>query len=171
MKKIEQKYLDDLVILIDTREQTPWEFARRSCVETLAVGDYSIADRFGQGFKPGVCEPFFAVSIERKRLDDLVSCLGYDRDRFERELVRGAELGYFALIVEAGLDDIASHKYQSRMTARSVIQSLTAFSVRYRLPIFFADNARYAARLAESLLVKWVRELIKTEKLKAQAAA
>jgi DNA excision repair protein ERCC-4 len=172
MRTAEQRYIDDLVILCDTREREPWiAFNHSTRSETIPVGDYSIADRNDQSFKPGACNKSLAVSIERKRLDDLVTCLSHERERFERELAKGRELGYFALVVESRLEDIAWGFYRSRMKPKSVVHSLTTFSVRYRLPIFFADNAKYAARLGESLLVKWVRELIKTGKIEVRESA
>jgi hypothetical protein len=44
----------------------------------------------------------------------------------------------------------------------ATVQSLLAFSVRYRLPIFpifFCENREYGQRVTESLLQKFVREV------------
>lgn len=141
---------DTLTIIIDTREQLPLAFSLPTARACLGTGDYSL-----KGLED-------AIAIERKSADDLVACLKNDqRERFERELARGRDLAYFALVIEADLVDLVAGKYQSRMSPKSVIQSLLALSIRYRLPIFFCPNRRYAARLVESLLLKFHRALEK----------
>jgi len=137
-------------IIIDTREQNPLSFSLSTERGTLTTGDYSVKglERF--------------VAVERKSRDDLVGCLkGAQRERFERELSRGRGLDYFALMIEADLVDLARGDYRSEMRPASVIQSLMAFSVRYRLSVFFCPDRIFAGRVIESLLMKYVRELNK----------
>ena len=136
-------------ILIDTREQKPYSFETEAVTGTLATGDYSIA---------GLQDH---IAIERKTIDDLIGCLSKGRDRFERELFRGKSLDYFALVVEADLSDIAKGAYRSKMLPRAVLQSLMAFSIRYKMPIWFVGNRQYGQRITESLLTKYVREVEK----------
>ena len=143
-------------IVIDTREQKPLEFSQPTETGTLPTGDYSVKG----------LEKF--VAIERKSVDDLVGCLKKgSRARFEKELSRGRGLEYFALVIEADLAALAAGEYRSEMKPAAVIQSLLAFSVRYRLPVFFCPNRQYAARVVESLLSKYVREIEKKLKLVA----
>lgn len=82
-------------ILIDTREQAPFTFEGYEVelkTATLPVRDYSLP-----GFED-------RAAVERKSLDDLVGCLmGKDRERFERELVKGRAYDLFAVVVEATL--------------------------------------------------------------------
>jgi DNA excision repair protein ERCC-4 len=127
-------------ILIDTREQKPYSFSTQTETATLPTGDYSIAGAES------------LIAIERKSLDDLVSCLTSGRERFERELHRGKALDYFALVIEASLPDLSNGRYRSKMNPRAAIQSLLTFSVRYGLPVFFVENREYGARITESLL-------------------
>ena len=138
-----------MIISIDTREKLPYEFQTNSKVGTIPIGDYSI-----QGLED-------CIAVERKTIDDLIGCLTTGRERFEKELQKGKALDYFALIVEASLLDIVDHNYRSQMAPKSAIQSLLAFSIRYRLPIFFAENRKYAQRITESLLLKYAREVEK----------
>lgn len=133
--------------IIDTREQRPYRFKAPSKVGTIPVGDYTLA-----GLKD-------YISIERKTIDDLMKCLTKDRRRFERELSKAQALDYFALVIEASLSDIVQGRYRSKMTPKSVIQTLVAFSIRYRLPIFFAGDRHAGRMLTESLLCKYVREI------------
>ncbi len=134
-------------ILIDTREKLPYRFQTSSETGTIPVGDYSI-----QGLED-------YIAIERKELNDLIGCLSKDRSRFERELFKAKALDYFALVIEASLSDIINHNYRSQMEPKAVVQSLLAFSVRYRLPIFFCENREYGARVTGSLLLKYSREI------------
>lgn len=142
-----------ITLKIDSREQLPYSFDGLSEVGTLSVGDYSI------------CGLENHVSVERKTLNDLIGCLTQDRERFERELYCGRALEYFALIVEGSLSDLAKANYRSKMLPKSAVQSLLAFSIRYRLPVWFCENRAYGQRVTESLLLKFAREIEKKAKL------
>ena len=147
-----------MTIIIDTREQLPYKFQTPTVKGTLDTGDYSLV-----GLE-------HLVSVERKTLDDLIGCLCAGRERFERELHRSQALNYFALVVEASLSDIVNGSYHSQMIPKSAIQSLMAFSVRYRLPIFFVESRSYGARITESLLLKYAKELTKRAEAILEAA-
>ena len=88
-------------VIVDSREQAPFPFRgpryEGVTVEVggLTVGDYSLA---------GLAD---RVAVERKSLPDLVMCLGRERERFERELARGAALDAFCVVVEASWQDLA----------------------------------------------------------------
>ena len=139
-------------IIVDSREQTPYSFTppryEGVTVETAALqtGDYSLAglqDRIG---------------LERKSLDDLTGTLTKGRERFERECERGRGFDYFGLIIEAGLEDVRTHKYQSQMTPQSLLQTLAAFSVRYGLHVHWCGNRAGGEYMVYSLLSKYLRE-------------
>ena len=141
-----------VIIKIDSREQRPYEL-ENSEVGILHIGDYSLA-----GLED-------CIAIERKTVDDFIGCLTIDRERFERELFKGRSLDYFALVIEVSLSDLANGHYRSQMGPKSAIQSLVAFSIRYRLPIWFCESRKYAQRVTESLLCKYAREVEKKFKL------
>lgn len=136
-------------ILTDTREQLPYKFETPTEVGTVPVGDYSIAGLENH------------IAVERKELNDLIGCLTNGRERFEKELFKAKALDYFALVIEASLSDLINGRYRSDMNPKSAIQSLLAFSIRYRLPIWFCENRKYGARVTESLLLKYAREIEK----------
>ncbi len=136
-----------MIILIDTREQRPYEFKTPSIRGKLDIGDYSLLGAES------------LIAVERKSLCDLIGCLCGGRERFKKELFRGQALDYFAIVIEATLTDIANGNYRSKMTPKSAIQSLLTFSIRYRLPVFFAENRNFGARVTESLLLKFAKEL------------
>jgi len=90
------------VVLIDTREQTPFDFSdypnwiagQREA--SLPTGDYTVV-----GMES-------VMALERKSLNDLVSTLMHNRERFIRECERLAELRYKAILIEASLEDVKS---------------------------------------------------------------
>jgi len=141
--------MSELTFCVDTREKNPYKFEVPTERVKLDAGDYSI-----KGLED-------CISIEKKELNDLIGCLTTDRERFEKELHRGKALDYFALVVEASLSDLANGHYRSQMEPKSAIQSLIAFSIRYRLPVWFAESREYGQRLIESLLLKYCREVEK----------
>ena len=119
-------------IVVDSREQRPYSFPCQRYADTettrgtLQAGDYSLAGLEDK------------VAVERKSLDDLVQCLGRERSRFERELVRGQGMDAFAVIVEADWAKIAKGEYHSRMAPQAAMQSILAFQGRYGTPFIFA---------------------------------
>jgi hypothetical protein len=128
-------------ILIDSREQLPFAFSGKSFEDvtteagSLPTGDYSLA---------GLTD---LVAVERKSLDDLAQCLGRERDRFERELVRARGLDAFAVVVEGSFEDLAHGRYKSKLNPHAACQSVLSFSARLGIPFFFAGSragAEYA---------------------------
>lgn len=122
-----------MTILVDTREQRPFNFEHeRYGVQiqqgALTVGDYSLV---------GLTDK---VAVERKELSDLVLCLGRERERFERELQRGAALDAFAVVVEASWADLAGGNFRSQLNPHAACQSTLAFMARYRVPFLFAGS-------------------------------
>lgn len=138
-------------ILIDTREQTPFTFQGYDVAPetaTLPCGDYSLP-----GFED-------RAAIERKTLEDLVSCLmGSNRDRFERELARGRSYELFAVVVEAAFSDVSRGKYKSDMKPHAALQSLIAFQVRYRVPFIWCGSRAAAEYYTFWTLAKYLREI------------
>ncbi len=141
----EKEFLKNLVIQIDSREQLPYSFdGYKTVVQKLDVGDYSLLH----------CPE---IAIERKSLEDLIGSLTKGRERFEREIQRGANFRYFALVIEASLSDLANGTYRSQIVPASIIQSLLSWSVKYRTPIFFCESRQFAEKVTLSLLLKYAR--------------
>ncbi|MFZ5427193.1 MAG: ERCC4 domain-containing protein [Thermodesulfobacteriota bacterium] len=140
-----------LRVVVDTREQRPFAFnhaqyAAEVTTGTLRTGDYSLA-----GLE-------HCVAVERKSLDDLIGCLTVGRDRFERELDRARSLECFAVVIEATLDDVARHRYTSRMSPHSALQSILAFQVRYGVPFVWAGSRGGGEYVTYWTLEKFRRE-------------
>lgn len=147
-------------ILIDTREQAPFNF-RGYDVDpepaTLPTGDYSLP-----GFED-------RAAVERKSLNDLVDCLkGSNRERFEKELARGRAYDLFCVVIEAPLSDVSQGKYHSDMRPQAALQSIIAFMVRYRVPFVWAGSREGAEYVTYSMLSKYLREIGERYKLATQ---
>lgn len=127
----EDSFLSGLTIIIDSREQRPYTFpGHKTVVQGLPLADYGLLH----------CQD---IAIERKSIDDLIGSLTSGRDRFEKELKKGAQLPYFALVIEASLSDLANGKYQSSMLPKSAVQSLLSWSVKHGTHVFFCDNREF----------------------------
>lgn len=134
-------------VLVDTREQTPWEFAdvyfhgekrtfptRRA---TLKSGDYAL-----EGLET------FAV-VERKSLSDFLSSITHGRDRFKREMERLAEFRSKAVIVEQPLDDaFNAREYGSMVNPDSVAGTIASWGARYGIQFLFCRNRASAQFVA-----------------------
>ena len=143
-----------MIIIVDTREQLPYDFQGYADTEViragLPVGDYSI---------PGAEH---LAAIERKSLDDLISCLmGKARDRFERELTRLRPYHVAAVVVESSWEDIARGRYTSNMHPQAALQSIIALQVRYGVPFMMCGSREGGQYVCHGLLAKYHREIMK----------
>lgn len=133
-----------LVVAVDTREQRPYRFPL-SEVKTLATGDYSIVGLEDR------------VAIERKTKEDAYSSLGQGRSRFERELQRLSRFDYAAIVIEASLPEFLQAPAFSRMNPKAAAASIVAWSVKYRVCVFFAGDRRHGNAITRQLLEKYWR--------------
>jgi len=135
------KVASPLVILQDTREQTPWRFSNDCNVQivTLTEGDYSM-----QGFSA-------RVRVERKSLADLVGSITTGRERFLDECRRLTAFEFRLLVVESSVEAVLAHAYRSQTNPQSVLGSVIALHVDYGLPCIWAGDARNAANIVERL--------------------
>ncbi len=134
----------EIVVAIDTREQKPYRFAR-SEVKTLASGDYSIVGLEDR------------IAIERKTKEDAYSSLGQGRARFERELQRLSRIDYAAMVIETSLPEFLQAPAFSRMNPKAAASSIVAWSVKYRVCVFFAGDRPHGNALTRKLLEKYLR--------------
>ena len=114
---------------------------------TLTSGDYSILG----------AEELFA--IERKTIADLVGCCsGDNRARFERELHRLRGFDFARLLVIGSPDALSSGHYRSAVSPASVLASLAAWEMRYRVPVVFAPTVADAVECVEGWALWFARE-------------
>jgi hypothetical protein len=137
-----------VTILVDDREQLPLRFSAAVDVETvhLAVGDYSLR---------GATE---LVAIERKRLDELATCCGVERERFLEQVARLRGFPVRALVVEADLEGILGRRYASAIHPLSVLGTLIKFASDWQVPVWMAGDAANAALLVERTLLRVAKQ-------------
>jgi DNA excision repair protein ERCC-4 len=137
-------------LFVDTREPDPhpwerylpegWHFERG----TLETGDIALA-----------VLPDGAV-VERKTPSDMVSCIGSERERFERELKRGRYCGRMIVVVEGSLADVCVAGWQLHHNA--IIGTIAAWTLRY-CPFVFCDGEKCAAEFAFRFLAAQGRDI------------
>ncbi len=141
------------VIVVDTREQEPWSFRDLPTEPgTLDTGDYSV-----RGLE-------HRVAVERKSLDELLACIGRERDRFKRELQRLRAYRFRCLVVEASYADLERGEWRSKIQPSHVLGSLAAWMAQYSLPVMLAGDHEPAARFAEKFLYQAARRIAEENK-------
>lgn len=146
-------------IIQDTREQTPYTFAKIIPpppveVATLSSGDYSV-----KGLERH-------IAIERKSLIDAFGTFGKGRDRFERELDRLSQLRFAAVVIEADFDTIARRPpARSRLKPKTVFRSMAAWGIRHGVHFYWCPNRAAAEKWTFILLERFWTDL-QTGKIK-----
>ena len=140
-------------VIVDTREQTPWEFSSSAInevwIDTLKSGDYSISgyeDRFSIERKGSTAELFSNIT----------------QKRFENELERLVEYERKFLIFEFSYNDILQYPYGTnipkykwkylRIKPQFVVKKLAEFQIKYNIPIIYAGSRPNAIQICESLM-------------------
>ena len=141
--------MNDFTLIIDNREQKPvlWDKegdpaypGMKVTWGTLPTGDYSIKGMHAPDCKHSIC-------IERKSLEDLFGSCGWDRKRFEREIIRMKDYDSAMIVIEADLRTIIRNPPPvTQMNPKSVYRSLLAFCLRYGISIWPCPNRRFAER-------------------------
>lgn len=130
---------EDVTVVQDTREQTPWALSLTTVVGTLPTGDYSILGLEHQ------------IVLERKSLNDLLGCVGGERERFEREMQRLLAYPSRALIVEASWADIERGGWRQKVHPQSVMGSLIGW-IAFGVPVVMAGSRELAQQFASRFL-------------------
>src|SRR5947208_2756420 len=82
---------EDVTAGIDPKEQLPLDLSPlRTISLSMPTGDYTVV-----GLQ-------HVVAIERKSAEDMLACIGRERERFDREIQRLLAYPVRAIVVEAG---------------------------------------------------------------------
>lgn len=142
---------EDLTAIVDTREQTPLDLSPlRSQQGTLDTGDYTLAG----------CEN--VVRVERKSLDDLLACVGRERDRFDREVQRLLAYPIRVLVIESTWAELELGQSRSKVTPPQAIGSLLGWQAAGLSIHMCGDHARagkHVGRLLFTVAKRRYREL------------
>ena len=140
-----------MVAIVDSREQLPLCLdPLRTEPATLPTGDYSL-----KGLEHHVC-------IERKSLDDLLGCVGRERERFERELHRMLAYPVRVLLVESTWGEIEMGQWRSKVTSSQAMGSLigwAAMGIQLAMIGSHERAGKFASRLLYTIANRRYREL------------
>ena len=81
-----------------------------------------------------------------------MTCIGPERDRFKRELLRLRAYPCKAVVIEADLKTIMAGRYRSKVSPAAVIGSIASWMTRYRVPFVFCGDRAGAAAVTLALL-------------------
>ena len=149
-------------IIVDTREQTPWDFTIHGIVaeiDTVKTGDYTLV-----GYED-------VVAIERKASpSELATNLGSGIKRFEKEMVRISEFKYKYVICEFTLDEMLKFpkgakipkrlKRRIRMNGQYMHKKIGELELEYGVIFIFAGNKPQAVTAALEIFEEVVEDAI-----------
>lgn len=129
-----------VTVVVDTREQRPLDLTPLQIAQdTLETGDYAI-----RGLE-------HVARIERKSLEDLVACVGRERDRFEREVERLLAFPVRVMVVELTWSEVERGGWRGKIVPEQVIGSLLGWQAQ-GLSIHLAGSHERAGRHVARLL-------------------
>ena len=146
---------EQIVAVVDTREQNPWSLEPLQTVSgSLPTGDYTV-----RGLE-------HVVAVERKSPSDFLGCCGTHRPRFEREVKRLLAFPHRALIIEAAWLDLERAEWKSKITSAAAIGSLLGW-ISDGLPCVLAGDRQRADRFAARFLYTVARRHWRTLRILA----
>lgn len=113
----------------------------------------------------------YRKDTERKSIADLVSCCAAsNRARFENELHRLRGYRFKRLLIVGKRSAIEAGRYRSKITPAAVLGTLSAFEIRYEIPVVFEPTPEQAARTVERWAWYAAREAVEAVNSMARAA-
>jgi DNA excision repair protein ERCC-4 len=107
---------EQICALVDTREQNPLNLSPLAVqTASLPTGDYSVL-----GLE-------HVIALERKSAEDMLGCIGRERDRFEREIQRLLAYPVRAIVVEAGWQYFERGEWRGDVKPATAIGSLLSW--------------------------------------------
>ena len=165
MKAKYAKILDDLVVVVDTREKENKHILKffndhniKYKIEKVEVGDYSV------DFPTYQLDYEFlnrGINVERKSgLSEIATNFSFNRDRFAREFER-LEKGKIQLVIEDNTwGDVLLGNYKSEMKPNALAASLISWSLRYNCQFWIVPKDQ-SGSLIYRILYYGAREMIK----------
>lgn len=141
---------DPFTIIVDTREQIPWEFGYHNTAKRkLDTGDYSI-----EGFEN-------IIAVERKKsVSELATNLS--ESRFKDVLERLQNIKHPYMVFEFDMDEVYSFPVGSdipkklwdklRISGNYIVKRLIEIQLQYGIQIVFCGDANNAERFTVSLM-------------------
>jgi ERCC4-type nuclease len=144
--------MDQFTIIVDTREQQPWEFELYATAnKKLDTGDYSI-----EGLE-------HVLAIERKKsVSEIANNIS--ESRFKDVLERLSKIPYKFMLLEFDLEDIYNFPIGSNIPKRLwsklkinpkyLLKCLTEIQLNYGIHIVYCGSTENAKKMAESIIKK-----------------
>jgi hypothetical protein len=141
---------DPFTIIIDTREQIPWEFGfHNTAKKKLDTGDYTI-----EGFEN-------ILAIERKKsVSEIATNLS--ESRFSDVLDRLSKIKHPYMVFEFSLDEVYSFPVGSdipkklwdklRISGNYIIKRLIEIQLKYNIQVVFCVDSDNAEKFSASLM-------------------
>ena len=135
----------NVIAIVDSREQNALNLEPLTTItSTRPTGDYSV-----RGLE-------HVIAIERKSLDDLVGCVGRDRERFDREVQRLLAFPVRILVIESSWEAIESHEpafpqWRGKVTREAVLGSLMGWQAAGLSVHMAGDHERAGKHVARML--------------------
>jgi hypothetical protein len=151
---------NEFTIIIDTREQKPWEFSNHATANhKLDTGDYSI-----QGLES-------VLAIERKRnISEFANNI--TESRFTDVVDRLSKTKYSFILFEFDMKDVMNYPIGSnipkrlwnkiRISPAFIIKHIVDLQVEHNIKIIFCGDSSNAEKIALSLM----RKIYKKENIK-----
>jgi ERCC4-type nuclease len=141
------KIPNDMIVIIDTREQNPLWLPKpiKDLVitrGTLSNGDYSLRGH----------ESTFA--IERKQ-NDIFSYLTSEREKTKIKLERLREYEFAALVIEFEEDELYMPHFYTDVSPEVVRQSLVSFEIKYGVHVFYGDRKALERKVLDWMIYYW----------------
>jgi DNA excision repair protein ERCC-4 len=131
---------EDCCAIVDSREQLPLDLSPLKVeAGNLATGDYSV-----KGLE-------HIVAIERKSAEDMLACIGRERERFEREIQRLLAYPVRAIVVEAGWQFFELGDWRGNVTPAAAIGSLLGW-ITAGVPVVMADTHERAGKFVSRMV-------------------
>ena len=114
-------------------------------MEGLETGDYSV-----KGFES-------EVTIERKKIPDLLKCLGGDRERFRKEIERMKVMEWKAIAIQGSESELYQYHDFSQMEPENVRQQIVSINIRHGIQFYFNPSREGLERWILDHLIKFFR--------------
>lgn len=142
--------INDFTIIVDTREQTPWEFEHYATAhQKLDTGDYSI-----QGL-----ENIFVIE-RKKSVSEIANNI--TESRFKDVLERLEQFQHKFILLEFTLSNVLDYPVGStvpkrmwssiKITSKYILKYLTEINVKYGIHTIYCGNRDNAEEMAISIM-------------------
>ena len=141
---------NNIKIIVDTREQQPWEFPRHETASRkLDTGDYSI-----EGLEHLLC-------IERKKSVSEIAT-NVTEKRFKDVVARMTTYKYPFILLEFDVDDVLQYPIGSNVPKKMwdklkispsfILKHLTELQVYFNIKVLFCGSASNAEKMAIAIM-------------------